>query len=772
MLLEMAHGSTDFCGNNICGEKDQAVVQLRTASGSFDCGSQVREPSLRMTEILLIMKRQIFFDREIEAILSTTPEFNDMQLEAARAAAWKQTGEPLLTLEAARDWINERGLVLFAPRAQQLPVPAPSLVEATLGVAKAAPTFAETEVARGLVARLVGEGLALPLNLLGVPGDAPDFVVSAQVFSFVFTMRGDKAWKQPPSTSGAVKVSPLGLKVYEVVTERGPVSAAEVAQELGREVTEAAILRSLTELWSQLRVIPLLAQGEGSTLWELTSRRFTKAIKAGANAGQPTALSALVSLYLAQVFAATEEEVTTFLSPLTARSRVREVLHALVGARQLETVVLEGKTLLHIPGGLPVAAAAEGAETAAEGEEPVAVVERPKKIGTGRIKSFASEGKIASEFRGKPAGKSFAAGRAGGGFGAKRPGAGPVKPSARYGARLDGKTDKDRRPFKKDGAAPARAGGAKKTFTKPWEEDRKPRVAGAGKPAAAAKADGFTKFRRPAPEDRAPLGAREQAGLPVERRTPPRSATKSFEKRPYTPRTEESGERATFKPRSYESKDRVAKAGGFGAKRPYVKRDAEGGAKPFAKRPYTPRTEEGGAKPFAKRPYTPRVAEGSGGSFAKRPYTPRTAEGGAKPFAKRPYTPRTEEGGERASFKPRSFAGKEGGGKPFPKRPYKAREGGTRPFMKKAYTPRVEASGGAESSVERTLPKRPYKPRAADAHTRPFTKEPWVPKTEGDGAKRKSFGGKPKFGGKPGGFGAKRSGPSGAKPTFRRKPGA
>jgi len=702
-----------------------------------------------------------------------------MQLEAARAAAWKQTGEPLLTLEAARDWINERGLVLFTPRGSQLPVPAPTLVEATLGVAKAAPTFAETEVARGLVARLVGEGLALPLNLLGVPGDAPDFVVSAQVFSFVFTMRGDKAWKQPPSTSGAVKVSPLGLKVYEVVTERGPVSAAEVAQELGREVTEAAILRSLTELWSQLRVIPLLAQGEGSTLWELTSRRFTKAIKAGANAGQPTALSALVSLYLAQVFAATEEDITTFLSPLTARSRVREVLHALVGARQLETVVVEGKTLLHIPGGLPVAAAVEG-ETAAEGEEPVAVVERPKKIGTGRIKSFASEGKVASEFRGKPVAKSFGAKS----FGTKRPGAGPVKPSARFGARLDGKTDKDRRPFKKDGAgAGARAGGAKKTFTKPWDEDRKPRA------AAPAKADGFTKFRRPAPEDRAPLAPREQAGLPVERRTPPRSATKSFEKRPYTPRTEEGGERATFKPRSYESKERT---GGFGAKRPYAPRSAEGGAKrpytsrgegaegSFAKRPYAPRTE-GGAKPFAKRPYTPRGAEGSEGSFAKRPYVKRDSEGGEKPFAKRPYTPRTEEGGERASFKPRSFAGKEGGGKPFPKRPYKPREGGTRPFVKKAYTPRIEASGGAESTVERSLPKRPYKPRAADAHTRPFTKEPWVPKAEGDGAKRtfkpksasygragagKSFGskpgGKPKFGGKPGG----------AKPTFRRKPGA
>jgi 23S rRNA pseudouridine2605 synthase len=695
--------------------------------------------------------------KTIEAILSSTQEFNETQLEAARATAWKQTGEPILTLEAARDWINERGLVLFAPRALQLPAPAPSLVEATLGVANAAPTLAETEVARGLVSRLVGEGLALPLNLLSVPGDSPDFVVSAQVFSYIFTMRGDKAWKLPPSTSGAVKVSPLGLRVFEVLTERGPMSAAELALELGREVTETAILRSLSELWSQLRVIPLLAQGEASTLWELTSRRFTKAIKSGANAGQPTALSALVSLYLAQVLMATEEEITTFLSPLTARSRVREVLHALVGARQLETVVIEGKTLLHIPGTLQIFGAAAGEETPVEDGEVVAV-ERPKKIGTGRIKSFASEGKVASEFRGKPAARSFPA---------KRAGVGPVKPSARFGARLDGKTDKDRRPFKKDGAVRPGAGLAeKKSFSKPWNEDRKTRP--------AAKPDGFTKFRRPAPEDREPLGPREQAGLPVEKRSAPKSsfdrASKPFAKRPYTPRAAEGGERPSFKPRSYEGKERAAKPGGFGAKRPYTPRTSEGGDKPYTKRPYTPRNAEGGERSssFAKRPYTPRTAEGGerapfkprsfegkeragkpGGFGAKRPYTPRSSEGGEKPFAKRPYTPRASEGGARS-------------------------------FAKRPYTPRAAEGSAMESSVERTLPKRPYKPRAADADKRAFTKAPWVPKAEGDGAKKpykartgsgpgKSFGGKPKFGGKPGGFGAKRSGPAGGAKSFTRK---
>ena len=78
-------------------------------------------------------------------------------------------------------------------------------------------------------------------------------------------------------------------------------STAELVHELGREVTGTAVLRALCELWGQLRVLPAgrWAVGDG--------RRsgWTKQIKAGTNAGQPTALSALISLYLAQAIAAT-----------------------------------------------------------------------------------------------------------------------------------------------------------------------------------------------------------------------------------------------------------------------------------------------------------------------------------------------------------------------------------------------------------------------------------------------------------------------------------
>jgi hypothetical protein len=675
---------------------------------------------------------------------------DEQQLAAARAKAWHQDGNPLLTAEAVREWLGNFGLVLFAPRPLQLPSPAPSLVEAMLGAPSAGPTAEQIEAAREMVGRLVADGTVLPLNLMGMTGETPDFVVSAQVFSYIFTLRGDKAWKLPPSTSGAVKVSPLGLKAFEVLTEHPSLTAAQIASEMGREASETATLRVLTELWSQLRVLPLLPAGEAPAVWELTTRRFTKAIKAGANAGQPTALSALISLYLAQAFAATEEEITTFLSPLTARSRLREVLHALTGARQLETLAVEGKTLLHIPGALadfagavPEMAATGEAAADATGEDaanPASVTfARPKKVGTGRINSFKAERKPAEEFRGKPV-RSFGTGaKPARSFGTgARPARGAAKPASRFAAkdarfapRADGKSDRERRPFRKD-AAPV-----KPSFAKPWDEEKKARPV-----RSSSTPDSFRKFRKPEPEDRKPLGAREQAGLPPEKRSYPKasfgggSKPGGFAKRPYAPRSAEGGERKPFKPRSFE------KPGGFAGKRPFAARPSGDGERaPFKPRSFDRDAGDKGTRERGAKP---------GGFGAKRPYAPRPAgDRGAKPggfAAKRAFTPRPAEG-----------------------RP--AEDGG------------------------RSLPKRPYKPRAADADQRIYTKAPWVPKTE-SGEKRPfkpggKFAGKPgakfgpkkfgakKFGAGPGskpparGFAGKSGGPAkGARPYPRKRPEA
>ena len=550
------------------------------------------------------------------------------QLGATRAAHWHQDGNPVLSLEGLRDYVNRCGLIAYGARVQQLGAPAPSLVEATLGrKLAAAPDLSESDAARTLLARLVAEGSAVPLNLLGVTGgtgtDVPDYVASAAVFSFIFTLRGNKAWKQSPVTSGPVKVSPLALATYEMLAAKVSLSAYDLVTQLGKEVTEGAVLRSLTELWSQQRVIPVPQLDGSATLWELTSARFTKQIKAGANAGQPTALSALISLYLGQAVVATEDEIETFLSPLAPRSRVRDVVHALLSARQLETLVIDGRTLLHVGGDLPAFAAAVVPEATEEAESTE---------GGSRISKFAAKpgSKIGTGLRSKPA------------FGSNRPGF-TSKPAFGRKPAFGAKPafgDRDRRPFKRDD----KPGFSKPRFDKPWAE--KPR---------------FT----PPSEDSAPAaeGSTES--------TPPR---REFTPRPFTPREGGSsdGPRRTFsKPGTFGRKregfggkpsfDRGGDRGGdsrpprrdlgsdsrpprrdFGSDSRPPRRDFSGDSRP-------PRRDFGSDS--RERPARPagggfERSGGSAGSFTPRP---RPSFGGDRPAS----------GGDRPKFgsKP-SFGGK------------------------------------------------------------------------------------------------------------------
>jgi hypothetical protein len=714
--------------------------------------------------------------------LSSSIDFSAEQLAAARATAWHQDGKALLTIEGARNWVDHFGLVLFAPRAQQLGAPAPSFIEATLGAANEAPTAADSATARSLAARLVAEGSALPLNLLGSPSDQPDFLASAKVFSYVFTMRGDKAWKQPPSTSEGTRVSPLAVRVWEVLGEKGALSAAELVSELGREVTEVAILRALNELWAQLRVIPQHQQDDSSpTLWELTSKRFAKAIKAGTNAGQPSAMSALLSLFLSQAVGATEEEVAAFLSPLTARSRVREVVHALIAGRQLEATVVDGKTLLHVSGTLPEFPAIAKPEPE-EGTEPA--TEPAKKVGTGRIARFTgTDSKPRADFKGKPA------------FGAapRERSAGPrgVRPGPRPSRPAGAQPETERRPFN-------RTADTKPTFTKPWEEDKRPR-----REAAAGASEGEAPRERK-PYERKSLGDKPSYGpkktygdkpsfagdrKPYGERTYGGSDSKprrTFDKpafgdrKPYGDRPSKPfGERKSFGDRK-PSGDRPA-YGDSGPRKPYGDRPSKpfGERKAYGDRPSRPRPEGGsegfkprerksfGSKPsFGDRPARPR-REGSSEGFAPRErssYPPR--EGAARSFERKPFTPRTSSGGDdrpRRTFdKPRSFAPRPGGSSGFSKP-----DGDRKPFRKRE-------DGDAPRSYSRPASDRPARPGGFGSKPA-FGSKPSYGSKPSFGAKPRFSGGKPagKFGGKPS-FGAKPARPfvkkaGGAAPT-RRKP--
>jgi 23S rRNA pseudouridine2605 synthase len=635
------------------------------------------------------------------------------QLGQARLAQWHQNGEALLTFENLRSWMNVAGLVLFTPRPQQLPSPAPSFVEAVLGTPNAEPTLADTEQARSLLTRMIAEGIAVPLNLLGTPaqnsGDVPDFIVSAPVFSYIFTLRGDKAWKQPPVTSGAFKVSPLAAATYEILSKRPTMSAYDLATELGKEVTETAVLRALNELWSHLRVLPIGQPDGAATLWELAGTRFTKQIKAGANAGQPSALSALISLYLGSALLASEEEIETFLSPLAARSRIRDVVHALMGARELDSLAVDGRTLLHVSGSLPAFIAPkletetdENAELTETVEAEAATTLEP--TDAPRISKFVAKSRKVGTGFPSDYGRKF------------------------NGTPLDPRDERNRRPFER-GTKPQRD--ARPAFDKPWDENR------AARPATG---EGESKPRF----DRENRPDRSEGGRPAFGRKPSLGARPGFgDKRGFADKREGFAARPSFR-RDNESRGDET---GRPPRREFTPRtETDGPRKTFSKPGTFGRKREGfGGKPgggFASRTpgsYSPRPGGDRGdrreGGFAPRkPFAPR--EGGFAP--RKPFTPR--EGGARGEGFSRDRDA-QGGRPPFRKfdapRPGFSRDGGDRPA--RPWTDRSDRGGDR--------PARPYSPReGSDRPARPYSK----PAGGGFGAKKpfdKSS--------KPGGFAGK-----------------
>jgi hypothetical protein len=274
------------------------------------------------------------------------------QLEAARAERMRHNGLGTLTLEDARTWIEETGLCLFLPRKQFNSSIAPSFVEAIAGHRDTTPDARQISAAEDLLVRLELEGVAVRLNLLGQPGEQPDYVVASWVLPYVYALRGDRDWRRNPQLTGSRAVSPLAVQAYKQL-EANELTVSQLKQALGREVSEAGVVRAITELWQQLRIIPVIAAPGQPAKWQLLRHRFQKSIAEGASTSQVTAISVLASIFLQAVIAASMEEVEIFLSPLTARSKVREVLRGLVATRQVHTIAMGHAPHFYVAGTLP-----------------------------------------------------------------------------------------------------------------------------------------------------------------------------------------------------------------------------------------------------------------------------------------------------------------------------------------------------------------------------------------------------------------------------------
>jgi len=261
-------------------------------------------------------------------------------------------GHGALTLEDARTWIEETGLCLFLPRRQYSAGLAPSFVEAIAGERNINPDQKWISLAEELLVRLETDGIAVRLNLLGQPGEQPDFVVAAWVLPYVYALRGDRDWRRTPQLTGSRQVSPLAIQAYKLL-EAGDATIPQLKHALGKEVSETAVLRAITELWQQLRIIPVVSAPGQHAKWQLLRHRFQKAIAEGASTSQVTAISVLASIYLQAVIAASMEDVELFLAPLTARSKIREVLRGLLATRQVHTISLGHAPHFYVAGTLP-----------------------------------------------------------------------------------------------------------------------------------------------------------------------------------------------------------------------------------------------------------------------------------------------------------------------------------------------------------------------------------------------------------------------------------
>ena len=274
------------------------------------------------------------------------------QLEASRSERMRLNGHGALTFEDARTWIEETGLCLFLPKRQFSSPIAPSFLEAVVGKRESIPDPKHIALAEELLVRLETSDVAVRLNLLGLPGEKPDFVVASWVLPYVYALRGDRDWRRNPQLTGSRQVSQLAVQAYKQL-ELGDTTLSKLTQALGREVTEGAVLRAITELWQQLRIIPVVSAPGQPAQWQLLRLRFQKAIAEGASTSQVTAISVLASIYLQAVIAASMEEVELFLAPLTARSKIREVLRGLVATRQVRTISLGHAPLFYVAGTLP-----------------------------------------------------------------------------------------------------------------------------------------------------------------------------------------------------------------------------------------------------------------------------------------------------------------------------------------------------------------------------------------------------------------------------------
>ncbi len=273
----------------------------------------------------------------------------DSELLQARTQKWRLNGQPVRTLDEARAFLESVGFCLMYPMRPALLLP--TFVGAWVGAEDKLPmrqhAYADPRAreATELMVRALRDRAAYEASLID---ENNAFLLAPSVFPYFYSLVGERNPKQPPVAGPRSPYSPLACDAFEFIRRRGPISKLKLGEMLGGAVSNAGLDRALGELWAKLRITRVDYTAAEGSVWDELSRWAPDLVREGVGISVPEALSALVSKYLECVVAVEEGEIENFLANFVPRTRVKEAIHALLSARELNFVHVGSKSLLQV----------------------------------------------------------------------------------------------------------------------------------------------------------------------------------------------------------------------------------------------------------------------------------------------------------------------------------------------------------------------------------------------------------------------------------------
>ncbi len=273
----------------------------------------------------------------------------DQELIELRREKWHVAGKPVRTLDDARSFIESVGFCLTLPL--ETPLLIPTFVGAWSGTDENLPRLRQAfsnpraKEATDLMVRLLRDRSAYEANLFD---ENNAFLLSAAVFPYFYALVGERNPRQAPKPGPRSPYSQLACDAYQIIHRKGPISKLKLLDDLGKGISVPALDRSLAELWSKLRITRVDYQEREGASWDVLQRWAPDAVSEGVNTSVNSALSALLSKYLDCVIAAELSELESFFGNFVPRSKVRELVNALLAARELSFVSVGHRSLIQI----------------------------------------------------------------------------------------------------------------------------------------------------------------------------------------------------------------------------------------------------------------------------------------------------------------------------------------------------------------------------------------------------------------------------------------